>query len=190
MSMYKKIRETWKKPRENLGGLWKQRLIDWRKENVVERIDKPTRLDRARSLGYKAKQGYVLARVRIKRGGRKRPHPSRGRKPSKAGISKFTPSKSLQWIAEEKAARKFINLEVLNSYYVGEDGVSKWFEVVLVDPHHPVIKKDRKINWVCDPSSRGRVFRGKTSAGKESRGMAGKGKGFEKARPSVRKRGQ
>lgn len=188
MGMYRRIREVWKKPKENLGDLWKQRLIDWRKENVIERIDKPTRLDRARSLGYKAKQGYVMARVRVKRGGRKRPHPSRGRKPSKAGISRFSPSKSLRWIAEEKAARKFVNLEVLNSYYVGEDGISKWYEIVMVDPHHPVIKGDRKINWISE--SRGRVFRGKTSAGKESRGLRGKGKGFEKARPSVRKRGR
>ena len=89
---------------------------------------------------------------------------------------------TLKWIAEERAARKFPNLEVLNSYYVGEDGVHKWYEIVMVDPHHPVIKKDKKINWICDPASRGRAFRGKTSAGKESRGLHGKGKGFEKSR--------
>ena len=186
MGMYKRVREIWKRPKENLGGLWNQRLIDWRKEHSIEKIEKPTRLDRARNLGYKAKQGYVLARVRVKRGGRKRPKTLKGRKPKRAGSVRFSPGKSLKWIAEERAAKKFTNLEVLNSYYVAEDGIHKWYEIVLVDPHHPVIKKDKKINWICE--SRGRVFRGKTSAGRKSRGMHGRGKGFEKARPSFRKR--
>ncbi len=181
MGMYQRIRELWKRPKETLGDLWKQRLIEWRRQHAVVRIEKPTRLDRARSLGYKAKQGYVLARVRVKKGGRKRPRPAKGRKPKKYGMF-FSPGKSLRWIAEERAARKFPNLEVLNSYYVGEDGVYKWYEVILVDPHHPVIKKDKKINWICNPASRGRVFRGKTSAGQKSRGLRGKGKGYEKSR--------
>ena len=52
--------------------LVKERLISWRKEPVILRIEKPTRLDRAHSLGYKAKQGFVLARVRIGKGSSKR----------------------------------------------------------------------------------------------------------------------
>jgi len=180
MSMYKRIRVLWKKPKQNLNELWKQRLIDWRKQNAVERIDKPTRLDRARSLGYKAKQGYILVRVRIRRGGRKRPRTLKGRKPKKAGIRRFSPGKNLQWTAEEKAGRKFLNLEVLNSYYVGEDGIYKWYEVILVDPHHPVIRKDKKINWISE--TKGRTHRGKTSVARKSRGIRGKGKGFEKSR--------
>ena len=180
MGMYKRVKELWKRPKETLGNLWKQRLIEWREEKAVERIERPTRIDRARNLGYKAKQGYVLARVRVKKGGRKRPRPRKGRKPKKAGIKKFSPGKSLRWIAEERAGRKFPNLEVLNSYYVAEDGIYKWYEVILVDPNHPVIKKDRKINWIC--KSRGRVFRGKTSAGQKSRGLRGRGKGYEKSR--------
>ncbi len=180
MGMYKRVKELWKRPKETLGNLWKQRLIEWREEKAVERIERPTRIDRARNLGYKAKQGYVLARVRVKKGGRKRPRPRKGRKPKKAGVKKFSPGKSLRWIAEERAERKFPNLEVLNSYYVAEDGIYKWYEVILVDPNHPVIKKDRKINWIC--KSRGRVFRGKTSAGQKSRGLRGRGKGYEKSR--------
>jgi large subunit ribosomal protein L15e len=163
--LYQYLRENWKK---NLAS----KLVIWRKQKVVERIEKPTRLDRARALGYKAKQGFVLCRVRVRKGGRRRPLYGRGgRKPSKAGLVKFTPGKSLQWQAEEKAARKFPNLEVLNSYYVGEDGTYKWFEVILVDPHHPNIKNDPKINWICKPAHKGRVFRGLTSAGKKSRGV-------------------
>ena len=186
MGLYKYIKAIWQKPKEGLGSEWQRRLIEWRKGDSVVKVERPTRLDRARTLGYKAKQGYVLVRVRIKRGGRKRPKTAKGRKPKKAGSVKFSPGKSLKWIAEERTARKFSNLEVLNSYYVAEDGIHKWYEVIMVDPHHPVIKKDRKINWICE--GRRRVFRGKTSAGRKSRGMRGKGKGFEKARPSVRKR--
>jgi large subunit ribosomal protein L15e len=170
-SGYKFIREEWKKPKERLGQLVKQRLIQWRKQHTVERIEKPTRLDRARALGYKAKQGYVLSRVKIRKGGRRRPADRRGRKPSKAGLVHFTFGKSKQWIAEEKAQRKFPNLEVLNSYPVGNIGTDHYFEVVLVDPSNPNIRNDPKINWICGPANRRRVLRGLTSAGKKSRGL-------------------
>ena len=189
MGVYKYIRELWKRPKENLGDLFKERLIQWRKEPTIKRIEKPTRLDRARSLGYKAKQGFVVVRVKIKKGGRKRPKPSGGRKPKKAGLVKFTPGKSLQWIAEERANRKFPNLEVLNSYWVGEDGKSKWFEVILADPHHPAIKRDKDVGWIKEKQHRGRVFRGKTSAGRKGRGLRKSGKGTEKIRPSIRSSG-
>lgn len=168
MGFYRFLRKLWKRPKDNIER-YKEMMREWRKDPVVKRIDRPTRLDRARALGYKAKQGFVVARVRVKKGGRKRPKPSGGRRPKRAGISHFTPSKGLQWIAEEKAARKFPNLEVLNSYWVGDDGVYKYYEVILVDPNHPVIKIDPKIKWITN--QRGRVFRGLTSAGKKARGL-------------------
>ena len=49
-----------------------------------------------------------------------------------------------QWICEQRAARKFPNLEVLNSYYLAKDGKHIWYEIILVDPQHPVIKADKK----------------------------------------------
>ncbi len=180
--MYKYLRRAWL----SNPGASKERLLQWRKEPVVVRIERPTRLDKARRLGYKAKQGIVVVRVRVRKGGRDRPRPRMGRKPKKYGMLTYYPSKSLRWIAEEKAARKFPNLEVLNSYYVGEDGVYKWFEVILVDPHHPAIKSDKELNWITRPANRGRVFRGLTAAGKKSRGLAKKGKGTVKNRPSKR----
>lgn len=170
-STYSFIRTEWKKPKERLNQLLKQRLMVWRKQHTVERIDKPTRLDRARALGYKAKQGHVLARVKIGKGGRRRPADRRGRKPSKAGLVHFSFGKSKQWIAEERAQRRFVNLEVIGSYPVGQDGQYHFFEILMVDPNHGNIKNDPKINWVCDPANRKRVFRGQTSAGKKSRGL-------------------
>ena len=184
---YKYIAEAWTKPEKSfVAELNRQRMIVWRRQSVVIRIDKPTRLDKARKLGYKAKQGFVLARARIRRGGLRKPRPRAGRRPKRMGVKKFKPSKSLRLIAEERVARKFPNLQVLNSYWVGEDGVSKWFEIVLVDPQHPSIKADKDINWICQKQHTGRVFRSLTSAGKKVRSLRGRGRGREKARPSIK----
>jgi len=167
MGYIKYLKQFWKS--SEYEKLLKERLISWRKAPVILRIDKPTRLDRAHALGYKAKQGFVLSRIRIGKGSSKREKPSGGRKPLHAGMTSITPKMNLQHIAEMRVARKFPNLEVLNSYYVAEDGKSKWFEVILVDPNHSCIKNDPKLNWICNPANRRRVFRGLTSAGKKSR---------------------
>ena len=109
------------------------------------------------------------------------------RKPSKAGIKKITMAKSIQRIAEERVSRRYPNLEVLNSYWVGEDGKNKFYEVIMIDPEHPAIKSDKDLGWVSSGSShRGRAFRGKTGAGKRGRGLLNKGKGAEKLRPSLK----
>ena len=185
---YKYIAEAWSKPEKSyVDELMHQRLIEWRKQPTTVRIEKPTRLDRARKLGYKAKQGFVIARTRVRRGGLRKSRPRSGRRQKRMGVHKFKPAKSLRLIAEERAARKFPNLEVLNSYWVGEDGRSKWFEVILVDSNHPVIKADKNINWIAQKQNHRRVFRSLTSAGKNIRGMRHKGIGAEKVRPSRRK---
>lgn len=156
--MYQRIRNTWRgyKTKDLIRG----RLIKWKKEPRFKKIDKPTRLDRARALGYKTKKGFILIRVKIGRGGRKRPlYGRRGRKPSKMGLVKYTPRKSLQKIAEQRVQKKYPNLEALGSYYVAEDGSSKWFEVILVDPNNPEIKKDKDIKWVTKKQHRKRILR-------------------------------
>ncbi|MGB9676393.1 MAG: 50S ribosomal protein L15e [Candidatus Bathyarchaeales archaeon] len=182
---YKYIAEAWSKPEKSfVDELMRQRLIEWRRQPAITRVEKPTRLDRARKLGYKAKQGFIIVRVRVRRGGLRKQRPRAGRRPKRMGVKKFKPAKSLRLIAEERAARKFPNLEVLNSYWVGEDGRSKWFEVIMVDPHHPAIKADKDIGWIAQKQHKKRVFRGLTSAGKKVRGLRLKGRGAEKFRPS------
>lgn len=185
-SAYKYMGEAYRQPRHGpYAELYRERLIQWRAEPVISRVERPTRLDRARSLGYKAKQGYVVVRTRVRRGGlRKRRH-QRGRKPKNTGVLKITMKKSIQRIAEERAGRKYPNLEVLNSYWVGEDGKHKFYEVILVDPNHPVIVADPKINWIANGAHGNRANRGLTSAGKKGRGLGGKGRGYERMRPSV-----
>ncbi|MBS3096171.1 50S ribosomal protein L15e [Candidatus Woesearchaeota archaeon] len=185
MGMYQYIREAWNKPKEGLGQLWQQRLIKWRQEPATIRIERPTRLDSARSLGYKAKQGYVMVRQRVNRGGRQRPKIRHPRRP-KAMSRRKDLTMNYQTVAEQRAAKKYPNCEVLNSYYVGQDGLHYWYEVVLVDKSHPQILADPRISWIAEPQHKGRVYRGLTSAGKRGRGLMGKGKGYEKVRPSLR----
>lgn len=50
--------------------------------------------------------------------------------------------------------------------------------------HHPAIKADKEINWICQKQHHRRVFRGLTGAGKKVRGLRRKGWGAEKVRPS------
>ena len=185
-SMYEYIREQWKKPDTSFKSPQQQRLIQWRKEKNFFKVEKPLRLDRARSLGYKAKQGYIIVRAKVRRGSLRKHHIRGGRRPAAKGISKITAAKSTKRIAEERTSKNFPNMNVLNSYWIGEDGKYHYYEVILVDPYHPVIEKDTKINWITNPSSKRRVLRGKTSAGRKGRGLHYKGKGVEKIRPSIR----
>lgn len=187
-NMYGYVREAWKRPEKSyLKQLQWERLIEWRRQGTFTRLDHPTRIDRARSLGYKAKQGYVVVRVKVRRGGLRKHRIFKGRRAKRRGISKITMKKSLQRIAEERVARKYPNLVPLNSYWVGQDGKRKWYEVILVDPDHPVIKNDPRINWVTrGPNRNNRAGRGLTSAGKRGRGLRKKGIGAEKVRPSQR----
>jgi large subunit ribosomal protein L15e len=189
MGTYKYIRDLWKKPKESMPELWKQRLVLWRKQPVTIRIERPTRLDRARSLGYRAKQGIIIARQRVLRGGRQKPKPAGGRRPKRMTRRKIV-GKNYQQIAEERAARAFKNCQVLNSYYVAHDGKHYWYEVILVDKAHPSVLADKRLSWIAKPSQKGRAARGITSAGKKSRGLRHKGKGAEKARPSRRAKGR
>lgn len=48
------------------------RCWEYRQLNVIHRASRPSRPDKARRLGYKAKQGYVIYRVRVRRGNRKK----------------------------------------------------------------------------------------------------------------------
>ena len=66
---YKYIAEEWSAPEKSfVEELMRERLVQWRKQPSTMRIEHPTRLDRARKLGYKAKQGFVMARTKVRRG--------------------------------------------------------------------------------------------------------------------------
>ncbi|MFH1249320.1 MAG: 50S ribosomal protein L15e [archaeon] len=181
--MYHYIAQAWKKP--NVNEL-RQRMTEWRKQNAITILDKPTRIDRARTLGYKDKPGVIVARVRLQRGGRKRTRPTKKARRSKRQSIRKTLQMNYQWVAEQRAGRRFQNLEVLNSYWVGKDGIHYFYEVILIDPKNPSIVSDKQLKWICENKQKGRVFRGLTSAARKSRGLRNKGDRAIKIRPSLR----
>ena len=184
-SYYSHVREAWKDPDEGqVRQLQWERKQRWRNEPSIKRIERPTRIDRARSLGYKAKQGIVLARAAVRKGTARKSRFRKGRRSKRQGVNRIGRRKNIQRIAEERVSRKYPNLRVLNSYWVGEDGSQKWYEVILVDPNHPAIQSDDDLNWICDDAHTNRAMRGLTSAGKGNRGLRNRGKGAEDVRPS------
>ncbi len=161
----------------------RERLTQWRKEPSTLRVHRPTRIDKARSLGYKAKQGFLVIRQRVIRGGHTRPDIKGGRRSAHSGQRKSL-AKNYQVICEERVAKKYVNCEVLNSYYVGKDGRHIWYEVILVERDNPSVYLTKETAWARD--TKNKALRGLTSAAKKHRGLRKKGFGSEKTRPSKR----
>lgn len=182
--LYHYLQSAWKKPSSDL---LRERMIEWRRGAAATVVAKPTRLDRARSLGYKAKKGFVVVRIRLLRGGRKRERAGvKGRKSRKQYARKIL-KMSYRWVAEVRAARKFRNLEVLNSYLLAKDGINAFYEIIMVDPMRPEIRNDPVMRWITSNKNTKRAERGLTSAAKKSRGLSTKSHTL-KVRPSGRAR--
>lgn len=64
-------------------------------------------------------------------------------KPVHQGISQLKPTKNLRALAEERVGRACGGLRVLNSYWINQDSTYKYYEIVLVDPAHKVIRTVR-----------------------------------------------
>ena len=187
MGAYKYLEELWKKKQSDLMRfVLRMRTWEYRQLPAIHRCSRPSRPEKARKMGYKAKQGYVVYRVRIRRGGRKKPVRKGiiNGKPKSQGVVGLKAAKSLRVVAESRVGKKLGNLRVLNSYWVAQDATFKFFEVILVDPSHKAIRRDPKINWICRPVNKRREERGLTSAGKKYRGLRIKGVNDNKNRPS------
>lgn len=168
MSSYKQIRATMISQYQERPIEYRERLMKWGAEGTAVRVDRPTNLSRARKLGYKAKQGVVVVRVKVSKGKSKRRQTSGGRKPSKSGRY-YTRSKSMQSIAEERATKKFTNAEVLNSYFVGDSGSHSYYEIIMLDRSSPVIQSDPTYSRVI--ARKNRAVRGLTASGRRHRGL-------------------
>mmetsp|Transcript_119019 Transcript_119019/g.167294 ORF Transcript_119019/g.167294 Transcript_119019/m.167294 type:complete len:205 (+) Transcript_119019:29-643(+) len=189
MGAYKYLEELYhKKQSDVLRFLLRVRCWEYRHQNTTLRLSRPSRPDKARRLGYKAKQGYVIYRTRVRRGGRKR-KVAKGivyGKPTNQGVVGIKPTRNHRVLAETRVGRRCGNLRVLNSYWVNQDSTYVYYEVILVDPQHKAIRTDARINWICAPVMKHREMRGLTSAGKKHRGLRAKGSKAAKARPSKR----
>ena len=178
MGAYKYLEEIWRKKQSDvLRFLLRVRAWEYRQGKKLTKLARPTRTDKAHKLGYKAKQGFTIVRACVRRGGRKRPN-SKGivhGKPKNQGINQLKFARNLRSVAEERAGRVLANMRVLNSYWVNQDATYKYFEVILVDPHHLNIRNDPRINWICKAVHKHRERRGLTSAGRKHRGLRVKG---------------
>ena len=120
----------------------RQRIVSWRKQNAITRIDRPSRIERARRLGYKAKQGIVVVRMRVGTGGMRKKRPQGGRRPKHLGVTKIKAAINMRTVAENRVLERYPNMRLVGSYFVYKDGVHYWFEVILADVMHPRIYKD------------------------------------------------
>ena len=132
--------------------MWKENSIElrkkavlWRKENAVTRVDKPSRITRARRLGYKAKQGITVVRMRVGTGGMRKQRPRGGRRPKHLGVTRIKAAVSMKQVAERRVLERHPNMKLLGSYFLYKDGMHYWFEIILADPSHPSIAKDKEL---------------------------------------------
>ena len=123
----------------------RQRAVVWRNQNAVTRVEKPSRIARARRLGYKAKQGIIVIRMRVGTGGMRKQRPRGGRRPKHLGVTKIKADVSMKQVAERRVLERYPNMKLLGSYFLYKDGMHYWFEVILADPSHPRIAKDKEI---------------------------------------------
>jgi len=130
----------------------RSRVVSWRKQNALVRIDKPSRIQRARRLGYKAKQGIIVIRMRVGTGGMRRKRPRSGRRPKHLGVTRIKADVSMKAVAERRVLEKHPNMKLLGSYFLYKDGMHYWFEVILADPSHPRISKDKELRKRVLPS--------------------------------------
>jgi large subunit ribosomal protein L15e len=165
MGAYKYITATLQKQYKERGADFRNKIMSWRQGDAIVRVEYPANISRARTLGFKAKQGYCVVRVRIDKGRRTRKKTMGGRK-HKNNYRFVQPGMSHQAMAEQRANRVYKNMEVLNSYWVGEDGMYKYFEVLMADASKPSVNISSVIRT-------GKAFRGLTSAG-NSRGPSRK----------------
>lgn len=101
------VEELWKKKQSDvLRFLLRVRCWEYRQLPGIVRLTGPSRPDKARRLGYKAKQGYVIYRIRVRRGGRKKPVSKVGsppHSPIKYGLSPLNLNGKQITISEQSA---------------------------------------------------------------------------------------
>ena len=139
--------------------LWKEnspelrdRVVSWRKQDAVTRIEKPSRILRARRLGYKAKEGIIVVRMRVGMGGMRKQRPRGGRRPKHLGVTRIKADDNMKKVAQRRVLERYPNMTLLGSYFLYKDGMHYWYEVILADSSHPRIAKDKELRKRVLPS--------------------------------------
>ena len=104
--------DVWYKMWKENSIVLRERAIVWRKEDAVTRIERPSRLLRARRLGYKAKQGIVVIRMRVGTGGMRRQRPRGGRRPKHLGVTRIKQDDNMKTVADRRVLERYPNMNV------------------------------------------------------------------------------
>jgi len=149
--LYRYLTQTWQE-------IWKEqrkrllaRLVKWRREPAIVRLEKPIRIDRARRIGYKDKPGVVVLRVRLGRKAMRRSRPRAGRRQKALGTKKRKVGLSYVKVAINRAKKRYPNLVVLGGYKLFEDGRYAFIELICVDPSAPQIRSDKELKHRLPP---------------------------------------
>ncbi len=120
----------------------RKKAVLWRKQHSLTKIDKPSRIKRARRLGYKAKPGIIIVRMRVGAGGMRKNRPKGGRRPKHLGVSRIKGRTNMKQVAENRVAQRYSNMTILGSYFLYGDSMHYWYEVVLADQYNSNVIKD------------------------------------------------
>ena len=144
--------QVWVKMWKENSAELREKAVIWRKQNALIRIDRPSRISRARRLGYKAKQGIIVVRMRVGAGGMRKQRPTGGRRPKHLGVTRIKGDDSMKKVAQRRVLERYPNMKLLGAYYLYKDGMYYWYEVILADPSHPRIIKDKELRKRILPS--------------------------------------
>ena len=86
----------------------RDRIIGWRKQTAIIKLDHPSRIARAHRLGYKAKQGIIVVRSRVGTGGMRRQRPRGGRRPKHLGVTRIKADVSMKEVADWSVLERLI----------------------------------------------------------------------------------
>ena len=167
MGAYKYIEELYKKKQTDvLRFVLRIRAWEYRQLNVIHRASRPSRPDRARRLGYEAKQRMSfsvfvsvveVARSQVRKG-------QVMGKPATHGVNQLKPTRSSVALLKSVVGRKCPNLRVLNSYWVeAKTPPSNTLKSSSSTPPHKAIRRDPRYNWICAATMKHRESRGLTS---------------------------
>lgn len=132
MGAYRYMQEIYRKKQSDaMRYLLRIRVWQYRQLTKMHRAPRPTRPDKARRLGYKAKQGFVIYRIRVRRGGRKRPVPKGCTygKPKSHGVNKLKPYRGIQSIAEVSNYSQIFSFSCWSLILYFYDDILQWAQM-------------------------------------------------------------
>ncbi|SVD99329.1 uncharacterized protein METZ01_LOCUS452183, partial [marine metagenome] len=68
------------------------------------------------------------------------------------GVTRIKADVSMKQVAERRVLERYPNMRLLGSYFLYNDSIHYWFEIILADPSHPRIAKDKELRKRVLPS--------------------------------------